>query len=205
MSEQSSYSQTSSSLLLRIRDPQDAKAWETFATTYAPLVYGFCRRRGLQGADADDVTQEVFSRLSRTIRGFQYEPARGRFRDWLGTVVHHEICRFLTRGRRHTGSGGGENAELEQPVADAVGPEWEEHFHTHILATALDQIRSQFEPQTWQAFELVWIRDRSSSSVAAELNMNVAAVYVAKSRVLRRLREKVLELSEEIPTGVVRP
>jgi RNA polymerase sigma-70 factor (ECF subfamily) len=191
---------------LRIRDPRDAKAWETFANAYAPLVYGFCRRRGLQEADADDVTQEVFARLSRTIRGFQYEPARGRFRDWLGTVVHNEICRFMTRGRRHTGRGGAEeDAELEQPAPNAVGPEWEEHFHAHILATALDQIRSQFEPATWQAFELAWLRDRSSSDVAAELRINVAAVYVAKSRVLKRLREKILELSEEIPTGVVQP
>jgi RNA polymerase sigma-70 factor (ECF subfamily) len=206
MTESFTYSQTRPSLLLRIRDPQDAKAWETFTTTYAPLVVGFCRRRGLQGADADDVTQEVFTRLSRTIRGFEYEPARGRFRDWLGTMVHNEICRFVNRHQRHMGAGADvPTVELEQPAASAIGPEWEEHFHTHILACALDEIRSQFEPQTWLAFELVWLRDQPSAKVAADLNMDVAAVYVAKSRVLRRLREKLLELSDEIPMGVVRP
>lgn len=194
---------THPSLLLRIRDPRDVESWKTFVTTYAPLVLGYCRSRGLQGADAEDVTQEVFSKISRSMGSFRYEPDRGRFRDWLGTVTHNELCRFMNRLKRGGRGVGGEEelATLKELPSDSPpSSEWNDQFQAYVLATALEQIRQQFEPQTWQAFELVWVQQQPSSTVAKELQIPLEAVYVAKSRVLKKLREKVLELAEEIPT-----
>ena len=87
----SSSPQTAASLLLRIRDPRDAKAWNAFVLVYGPLVYGHARRCGLAHEDAEDVTQKVFARVSAAIRGFEYQKERGRFRDWLGSIVRHEV------------------------------------------------------------------------------------------------------------------
>jgi RNA polymerase sigma-70 factor (ECF subfamily) len=197
---------TRPSLLLRIRDTQDVEAWKTFVTIYAPLILGYCRSRGLQGADADDVTQEVFTKISRTIANFQYEPARGRFRDWLGTVTHGELCRFMNRVQR-AGRGTGTtevHMRLNQFGSETPGTEWSDQFQAHVLATALEQIRPQFEPQTWRAFELVWLHERPSAEAAEQLGLPLETIYVAKSRVLKRLKEKVLELADEIPTLVAR-
>jgi RNA polymerase sigma factor (sigma-70 family) len=197
---------TRPSLLLRIRNSQDVEAWKAFVTIYAPLIVGYCRSRGLQAADAEDVTQEVFSKISRSIGGFRYEPERGRFRDWLGTVAHSELCRCMNRvNRAGRGAGGDEeHASLKELPSETPSTDWSDQFQAHVLATALEQIRQQFEPQTWQAFELVWVQRQPSSAVAKEMGIPLETVYVAKSRVLKRLREKVLELAEEIPTLISR-
>jgi RNA polymerase sigma factor (sigma-70 family) len=207
MSDLPSENLTRPSLLVRIRDPQDVQSWKLFVTTYAPLIVAYCRKRGIQGADADDVTQEVFAKISRSIGGFEYQPERGRFRDWLGTVAHGELCRVMAKNNRGgRGTGGLDNhPQLDQLVSETPGADWTDCFHAHILATALDQIRPQFEPDTWKAFESVWLHEKRSDEAAKELSMPIEAVYVAKSRVLKRLREKVLELAEEIPTLVARP
>ena len=95
-----STSPTRPSLLLRVRNPQDAESWAAFVDVYCPLVFGHCRKRGLQHQDAEDVTQKVFTQITQSIRGFQYDPAVGRFRDWLGTVVRNAVNRFLHQASR---------------------------------------------------------------------------------------------------------
>ena len=97
MAGNSSGSPTRPSLLLRIREPHDAEAWETFVRVYGPLIYRHCRGRGLQDADAAEVTQEVLLQVSRSIRKFDYRPDYGRFRDWLGTITVNEVKRFLKK------------------------------------------------------------------------------------------------------------
>ncbi len=92
--ESASHVRTRPSLLLRLRDRTDAQAWGTFVDLYTPLVYRFCRRRGLQAADAADVAQEVMTQVMRSIGGFTYDPSVGRFRDWLGAVVRTHVGRL---------------------------------------------------------------------------------------------------------------
>ncbi len=91
--------QTRPSLLIRLRDVADADAWRTFVATYAPLVHRFGRRQGLQDADAADLTQDVLGEVCRAIRSFEYEPARGRFRDWLLVITRRRSARFQERRR----------------------------------------------------------------------------------------------------------
>lgn len=190
---------THPSLLIRIRDPRDQEAWGAFVETYLPMIYRYARRTGLQDADAADVSQEVLSEVSRCIRGFEYQPERGRFRDWLGLVVRRRVAKFLKqRGRAEVGEG--------PEAAEACAPDagWTEEFNARILAAALERIRPHFEQETWRAFERVWLDDRRAGEVAAELNRPIEAIYTAKSRVLRRLEEEVRLLAEDVPQLVPR-
>ena len=197
---------TRPSLLLRIRDPGDATSWQSFAEIYGPLIRGFCRGQGLQEADASDVGQEVLAQVAHSIRSFEYQPGRGRFRDWLGTVTRHKIARFVATRDRGDRAAGGEQAAgqfeaIESPEADS---EWTSAFHDRILQVALARVRRDFEPATWAAFEQIWLDDRPTAGTAAALGLTIDAVYAAKSRVLKRLREEVVTLAEDLPLHTLR-
>ncbi len=192
---------TQPSLLLRIRDASDVESWRTFVSIYAPLIYRSCRRRGLQDADAADVGQEVLVQVARSIRDFEYQPERGRFRDWLGAVVRNMVGKFLenqVRGVRGVVVG----ESLEDLGAGEADGQWAEEFYIHILNVALGRIRDRFEPPTWSAFEGVWLHNRDSDEVARDLALPIKAVYLAKSRVLKRLREELIILAEDHPQYV---
>jgi RNA polymerase sigma factor (sigma-70 family) len=203
MSDTGSTFHTRPSLLLRLRDAQDGASWQTFVDVYAPLVYRYCRGRGLQDADAADVSQEVLVQVAQSLRTFEYNPERGRFRDWLGTVTRSKITRFREKQGPAAGTGGNETnstlAEAAAPVADA---EWTAEFNAGVLRAALARARPCFEPATWQAFERVWLEHRSADETAHELGLPMDVVYQAKSRVLKRLRQEVLELAEDLPQMV---
>jgi RNA polymerase sigma-70 factor (ECF subfamily) len=189
--------ETRPSLLVRLRDAHDADAWATFVAVYGPLVYAQARRGGLGHEDAEDVTQRVFARVAAAVRTFEYRPDRGRFRAWLGTVVRNEV-------RRHHRAAAGDGAVaaadlLDTVAAPAEDTEWAAAFNAHVLRAALDRSRPHFEPATWAAFEAVWMAGRPAPEVAAELGQPVTRVYVAKSRVLKRLWETVRELSDDLP------
>ncbi len=200
MEKAPSGSHTRPSLLLRIRDARDNEAWTRFVDVYGPMIHRYCRRQGLQDADAANVTQEVLLKVTRSIQGFEYQPERGRFRGWLFTVTQHEIIRQSERATRY-GRGEGGTDELP-PMANAESRRedsvFTEEFNAQIFRAALDAVRPHFEPQTWRAFELVWLKDRSPAEVAREVSMPEAQVYQAKSRVLKRLREEVLMLAEDV-------
>lgn len=199
MNDQATPATTHPSLLLRLRDPRDAAAWQLFVDTYAPLVYRYCRRLGLQDADAADVGQEVLVQVAGSIARFDYQPDRGRFRNWLGVVVRHRVARFKDR-QRHPGrpadDAGPALSEAEAPEADS---EWTAEFNAHVLQVALDRVRPNFDAHNWRAFEAVWLENRPVEEVARETGLRASAVYVAKSRILTRLREEVLLLAEDAP------
>lgn len=188
---------TRPSLLLRIRDPHDADSWRSFVDLYSPLILRYARKRGLQEADAADVAQDVLSQVSRSMRDFQYQPERGRFRDWLGTVVRHRVHRFFRResSRPHGVAGDWIN---DLPAAEHDS-EWSSAFNAHILEAALESARPHFEDATWEAFRLAWLEQQPAATAAANLGMPVAALYLAKSRVLKRLREEVMVLADDWP------
>src|SRR5262245_35047878 len=121
---------------------------------YRPLIRGYCRRKGLQGADADEVVQEVMLQIHRVIAQFDYRPEQGRFRHWLGVLTHHKLYDFRKKRSGETRSGGQPSGDAPlDPVADAIpDAEWTEVFTRHLLDTALAGIRSHFEEPTWRAF-----------------------------------------------------
>ena len=195
MSADRSCLETRPSLLVRIRDACDADAWRTFVTIYAPVVYRYARRRGLQDADAADVTQEVLSEVAGGIRSFEYRPERGRFRDWLFTVTRRVVWRFHARAGRQ-GERACDALDARRSSVLEHDIDWNEGFNARVFQAALERARPHFEPVTWRAFERVWIDDQSAAETAAELSIPIQIVYVAKSRVLKRLQEEVEALSD---------
>ena len=188
---------TRPSLLLRLRDSSDEEAWAMFVSAYAPLVYGYCRKCGLQDADASDVAQDVLAQVARTMQGFVYEKERGRFRDWLRTVTRNRVARLI--GRKTPGLSGEASERLAELQASNADAEWSDEFHARTLAVAVERIKPQFEAITWRAFERVWMEDIPALETASELGVSIESVYSAKSRILKRLREEILMLAEDMP------
>jgi RNA polymerase sigma-70 factor (ECF subfamily) len=196
VSGDTSSTQTRPSLLLRIRDACDAEAWQTFVTIYAPLVYQYALRRGLQHADAADLTQDVMVEVARAIRSFEYQPERGRFRHWLLTVTRRLLLRFNERRARRPDRAC-ESAELETLEDDQADVDWDGAFNARVLRVAMQRIQPSFEPFTWRAFECVWLENHSAAEAAEKLSLRIEQVYIAKSRVLKRLSEEVHEIVED--------
>ncbi|HEV3142461.1 MAG TPA: sigma-70 family RNA polymerase sigma factor [Gemmataceae bacterium] len=190
---------TRPSLLVRLRDPQDSEAWREFVDLYAPLVYGWARHKGLQDADAADITQEVFRSMAGIAPKLEYDPNRGAFRGWLFTLTRNKIRDFLvSRQARERGSGDTAMLQfLEEQPQEAEEVEWDLEYQQRVFAWAAERVRGQFEERTWQSFWLATVEGKSGEEVAGALGMSVGAVYVAKNRVLARLREEVQELLEE--------
>ena len=192
---------TRPSLLVRLRDAGDELAWSQFVDLYAPLVYGFARKHGLQDADAADVTQDVLRSISVAAKKLDYDPQRGSFRGWLFTVVRNRLRDFWdAQGRQFLGSGGTDAVNRLQDVpAPEEDPEimWEQEYERQLFSWAAAQVRPAFQETTWQAFWQTAVEGKSGKLVAKELGMTVAAVYLAKGRVIARLKEQVRQIHDE--------
>ncbi len=188
---------TRASLLIRLRDHADSDAWQQFVQVYAPLVYRFARRRGLQDADAADLTQDVLSSVSGSVAGLDYDPSRGLFRSWLFTLAHRRLGDFLARQQKQA-AGSGDSQTLAQLHAVPAADEdvWNEEYRTRLFQWAAERARNDFQESTWQAFWQTAVAGRDAGPVASELGMSVGAVYIAKSRVQSRLRQLVREIEE---------
>jgi RNA polymerase sigma-70 factor (ECF subfamily) len=145
---------------MRIRDAQDAASWRTFADAYAPLICRYSRRRGLQDADADDVTREVLAEVARCVRTFEYRPERGRFRDWLGTLTCRRVWRLLQRQGR--GGAAAPGQALDEQAGPPPDGEWVAEFNAGLLRGALERVRPHCTEATWRMFERVWLEGRSA-------------------------------------------
>jgi RNA polymerase sigma-70 factor (ECF subfamily) len=190
---------TRASLLLRLRDPRDEAAWEEFVRLYAPLVYGYARRQGLQDADAADLTQDVLRAVAGAVGRLEYDPARGSFRNWLFTVVRRKLSNWR-RDRKHRPHGSGDAAAqeaLEQCPAPENGEAgWEDEWPRRLFAWACAQARRGVTAATWQAFWRTTVDGQTVKQVARDLGMSAGAVYLARSRVVARLKELVQSVPE---------
>lgn len=187
---------TSQTLLARVRR-QDASAWERFVTIYGPLIYRWCRQRGLQPTDAADVTQNVFAVLHRKLDRFEARPENGSFAGWLRTVTSRQIADFF-RGRdpRQLPVGG---ETVDAVVVDdrndsvaALAPD----DRTLLIQRTISVLQGEFESRTWDAFWRAAVQRDKPRDIARELGLSVASVWQAKSRVLRRLREELAGMLE---------
>jgi RNA polymerase sigma-70 factor (ECF subfamily) len=192
---------TRPSLLARIKDTGDRQAWAEFVDIYAPLIYGYALKQGLQDADAADLTQEVLGKVARSAARLDYDPTRGTFRGWLFRVVRNELA-DLGAARRRNRPGSGDTAvkrRLEEhpaPTQDEVAT-WEREYERQLFARACDQVRRDFQESTWQAFWLTAIQGKSGKEVAGVLGLSTAAVYLAKRRVTERLKQQIEYLRAE--------
>ena len=190
---------TSLTLLQRLR-ASEPDAWQTLVHLYTPLLYHWCARSGLQGADADDVLQEVFRAVATHLDGFRRDRQGDTFRGWLRAITRNMILlHFRKGGRQPQGSGGSDALAQLQEVADptSVPPDDAEEAETEtdgLRRRALDLVRGEFEERTWQMFWRTFVDERSPVDVAADMGVTPAAVRKAKSRVLHRLKEEFADL-----------
>jgi RNA polymerase sigma-70 factor (ECF subfamily) len=189
---------TSLTLLQRLRD-NEPEAWRTLVQLYTPMLYHWCARGGVQGADAEDVAQEVFRAAATSLEKFRREREGDSFRGWLRGITRNMLLLHFRRAHRQPQARGGTDAFVQlQEVADtATTPSEEEDPPSELEALrrrALELVRGQVEERTWQAFWLTAIEGHSPSDAGVSLSMSATAVRMAKSRVLRRLKEQFSEL-----------
>jgi RNA polymerase sigma-70 factor (ECF subfamily) len=191
-------STVSPSLLLRVR-AGDPAAWQRLLQLYGPFVYALGRRQGLQPEDAADVVQEVFLAVARGLADFRREHPGDSFRGWLRVITGHKLADFWRRRSRRPQAEGGSEAQrrleqLPQPDSAPSTNGADGHNTRLLLQRALELIRPGFSARTWQAFCGVALDGRPAADVAAELGLSVNAVYIARSRVLGRLRAEFGEV-----------
>lgn len=194
---------TSPSLLLRLASPDAEAAWQEFLQRYRPLIRHWCSEHGLQPADAEDVTQEVLTRLVRVLPRFQYDPSR-RFRGWLRVLVRNAACDYRCgRGKDpHTLTGDdervahilekaaarGELAILAEEISDSLANDYD------ILRQAMERVRQSVKEKTWMAFELTELQGVAAQEAAGRLGIRVSSVYVYRNRIRTRIEAVAKQL-----------
>jgi RNA polymerase sigma-70 factor (ECF subfamily) len=182
---------TPASLLERLRRPEEHEAWGRFVELYTPLLFAWARRLGVPLQEVPDLVQDVLVLLVRKLPQFTYDPSRS-FRAWLRTVLINRWRQSCRAG--HAPEVVAELAELQAP--DALGPQEEAEYRSHLVRRALEQLAPAFPPRTWEAFRRYVVDGQPPAQVAAELHLNLGTVYAAKSRILTRLRRELDGLLE---------
>jgi RNA polymerase sigma-70 factor (ECF subfamily) len=186
--------ETSLSLLDSLRLHPDQEAWRRLVDLYTPLIRGWLRRQGMADQDTEDVVQEVLAVVFRKLPEFDRQPHTGAFRSWLRTITVNCLRQsWRRRGRQPLGAGGTDFGQFLDQLADpgsGLSRLWDEEHDRYITQRLLEAIRPSFEPKTWRAFQRVALDGIRPDDVAAELGLTVNAVFIAKSRVLTRLRQE---------------
>jgi RNA polymerase sigma-70 factor (ECF subfamily) len=193
-------SDTSLSLLDRLQRRSDAEAWQRLVDLYTPLLRGWLGRYSLQPSDADDLVQEVLAVVVRELPHFQHNQRAGAFRSWLRTVLLHRLRAFWqSRQTRPHATGDSAFAraldELEDPHS-GLSRLWDREHDRHVFHQLLQLVEHDFTPSTWEAFRRTALEGAAPDAVAAELGLTANAVWIAKSRVLQRLRQEARGLIE---------
>ncbi|MEM9409839.1 MAG: sigma-70 family RNA polymerase sigma factor [Planctomycetota bacterium] len=185
---------TSESLLLRLRHTEDDAAWSRFVELYTPMLFQWARRTGLQPQDASDLVQEVLTILFRKLPDFNYDSNKS-FRSWLKTITinkYREFCRRKSVSRNAV-TGTVINDLLAEPQ---VGSKWDVSYQRSIFQTALEIIRPEFRPRTWDAVTKFLMEQQTAAQISQETGVSPWTIYAAKSRLMARLREELNGLIE---------
>jgi RNA polymerase sigma factor (sigma-70 family) len=186
---------TRQSLLVRLLDPRDQAAWVEFVEIYEPLIQRLARSRGLQGADADDLAQDVFRAVAGAIDRWDPDPARGSFRGWLFRIARNLIVNLLAARRRQPRAvGGSDLVSLLESVPSTEAEDtvlFDGEYRRRLFDWAAARIRPEFREHTWQAFWRTGVDGEDVAAVARSLDLTSGAVYVARSRVMARLRREI--------------
>ena len=185
--------ETRQSLLLRAQTGE-ANAWKDLTDLYRPLIIGWLNHQGVPARDLEDLSQEVLLSVVKHLPTFQHSGSRGAFRAWLRTIVCSRTADYWRAHDADTQPSGGSGATAAlQQIADPeskLNRQWDEEHDQYVIHCLLDLIEQKFEPVSLKAFRRLTLDGASGAEVAQELGLSVAAVYMAKSRVLARIREE---------------
>ena len=179
---------TSLTLLDRLRKPGHPDAWDRFVQLYAPMLLRWTELQGFRGADAEDLTQTVLLKLIRLLPSYEQREGQS-FRGWLFTICRNECRDFRSRrATRPLPVSDGLSDVADRPLADDLG---EAEYRRQVVRRALELVRPDFTPATWDAFTRFVLDGRPATDVARELGTTANAVYLARNRVLTRMRTEV--------------
>jgi RNA polymerase sigma-70 factor (ECF subfamily) len=189
---------TRASLLVRLRDARDEGAWQEFIDLYVPVIYHYARKQGFQDADAVDLSQEVLQAVAGAVGRLEYDPTQGAFRGWLFTIVRRRLANWWrARKNRPLAEAAGEQRLLEEyPEPSPSEAEWEAEWQRQLFTWACDQVRRAVSATSWQAFWRTAVKGQPGKQVAADLGLSAAAVYLARRRIVTRLKELVRSAQE---------
>ena len=196
----SDFPETRDSLLVQVQDPANREAWELFARIYQPAIVRIALARGLQHADAQDLSQQVLMAVASAIGHWEKRDGATRFRHWLSRVTKNAILNALMRRPMDLAVGGSSVEEFLREAVDRDGATTaliETELRRELYLRAAEMVKVEFRPDTWQAFELSVAGDLTTEEVAAKLGKSVGAIYTARSRIMFRLREVISELGEQ--------
>jgi len=187
---------TSSTLLRRLQlGPQDSSAWADFARRYGPGIHQWCKNWGLDDADAEEFAERVLTQLLERLRRFEYD-GKGSFRTWLKNVTLAAWAKLIAE--KKPGHGANKTARLESPQArDDLVARLDAEFDQEVLGLAMLRVSQKVDFNTWEAFRLLALAGRPGWEVARQLEMKVAAVYLARSKVQKLLRQECAVLEKE--------
>ena len=197
------FPETNHSLIARVKDVGDGRSWEEFLGIYQPVLFRMARKRGLQDADAQDVLQQVFLSISRSIQGWTLKQGGPPFRAWLTTIARHAITKALTRRPKDRATGSPSMAQLLENHADHNATESEiiAEARQEVVRWAVKQIQSEFSDVTWAIFHQTAVEGIPIAEVAAATGRSPGAISVVRYRVIARLKEKILEVSQHWGLG----
>ncbi|MCC6510612.1 MAG: sigma-70 family RNA polymerase sigma factor [Pirellulaceae bacterium] len=192
------------SLILRLPRSADGTAWREFVELYEPLIMRFARSRRLQDSDAHELVQRVFVAVAGSVGRWQPDPSRGTFRAWLFRIARNQLIKQVTARARERSVGGTSNfVKLHQELPNPSGADdsqeslIDQEYRQVVFELAAERVRKAVLPQTWEAFRLSMVDEIPCQQVAKTLKMSIGAVYIARSRVVARLREVVQLLEAE--------
>ena len=198
-------SSTRLSLLLRIRDLNDAEAWNRFVDLYGPYVARWCQAMGLQEADSADATQAVLVKLMTVMQSWKLDSTKGSFRSWLRRVTHN-VAIDLHRGWKERAAGDSDImhglAQLpDNSFEEALWKSVETAYQQELLSMASEQVQLRVQPKTWMAYQLACVDNLPAQEVAAKLQIAIGEVYVARSRVMKMLKSEVERFEKQDSSG----
>jgi RNA polymerase sigma-70 factor, ECF subfamily len=190
---------TSLTLLEAIKDSEDYQAWNRFVSRYTPMITSFAKRFCLDASDVDDVGQETLLSFLRNYRQGQYDQNKGKLRSWLFGIAHHKVIDIQRRKNREIvipdeRSSTGFFAKIES--SDEMAKVWDEEWQRSILRACMEEVAKEMNPQTLSAFEFYVIRQWPVEAVTRHLEISSNTVYIAKNRVLNRIRKVKREMEE---------
>ena len=189
------------SLIGRLHDVEDGDAWSEFVQTYEPLILAIACKRGLQYADAAEVTQDVLNRVARSIVKWSPDPGKGSFRGWLYRITRNLTIDYLRRNKRRPSTSEPEEIEKIPNPSEDESREFRLEYERQLFKWAADKVKNSFQDDNWKAFWLSAVEGKSIEKVSKQLGIAPGKVYVARSRVMTRITaviEKKLEETSEV-------